>query len=131
MLSSISGLKETGLSKNGRMERNFLVIPIFRNLRPTIVRYTQMSVPFIPPAWNFQNILSNGKHPMTAFDRRHSIQWSIRTSLEDLDFADDLALLSHRVRDMRNKSQVLKVQGAKIGLKINAIITKLYQTWLC
>ena len=47
------------------------------------------------------------------------------TSLEDLDFADDLALLSHRIQDMRDKTRALEVQGAKVGLKINATKTKL------
>ena len=32
---SISGLGESGPSRNGRMEQNFPVIPIFRNFRPT------------------------------------------------------------------------------------------------
>ena len=45
--------------------------------------------------------------------------------MEDLDFADDLALLSHRVQDMKNKTLALKEQGAKVGLKINAAKTKL------
>jgi len=61
----------------------------------------------------------------TAFDRKRGIQWTFTTSLEDLDFADDLALLSHRIQDMRDKTQALEVQGAKVGLKINASKTKL------
>ena len=47
------------------------------------------------------------------------------TPLEDLEFADDLALLSHRIQDMRDKTRALEVQGAKVGLKINATKTKL------
>lgn len=44
----------------------------------------------------------------------------------DLDFADDLALLSNRVQDMRDKTcQALKEQGAKVSLKINAAKTKM------
>ena len=61
----------------------------------------------------------------TAFDRKRGIQWTFTTSLEDLDFADDLALLSHRIQDMRDKPRALEVQGAKVGLKINATKTKL------
>ena len=45
--------------------------------------------------------------------------------MEDLDFADDLALLSHRMQDMRDKTQALEVQGAKVGLRVNAMKTKL------
>ena len=46
-------------------------------------------------------------------------------SLEDLYFADDLILLSHRKQDTRDKTRALEVQGAKVGLKGNAIKTKL------
>ena len=61
----------------------------------------------------------------TAFDRKRGIQWTFTTSLEDLDFADDMALLSHRIQDMRDKTRALEVQSAKVGLKINATKTKL------
>ena len=61
----------------------------------------------------------------TAFDRKKGIQWTFTTSLEDLDFADYLALLSHRIQDLRAKTRALEVQGAKVGLKINATKTKL------
>ena len=61
----------------------------------------------------------------TVFDRKRGIQWTFTTSLEDLDLVDDLALLSHRVQDMRDKTRALEVQGAKVGLKINATKTKL------
>jgi len=61
----------------------------------------------------------------TAFDRKRGIQWTFTKSLEDLSFADDLALLSHRIQDMRDKTQALEVQGGKVGLKINATKTKL------
>ena len=47
------------------------------------------------------------------------------TSLEDLDFADNLVLLSHRIQDMRDKTWALEEQGAKVGLNINATKTKL------
>ena len=61
----------------------------------------------------------------TAFDKKRGIQWTFTTSLEDLDFADDLALLSHRIQDMRDKTRALEVLSAKVGLKINATKTKL------
>ena len=61
----------------------------------------------------------------TAFYRKRGIQWNFTTSLEDLEFADDLALLSHRIQDMRDKTWALEVQDAKVGLKINATKTKL------
>ena len=61
----------------------------------------------------------------TAFARRRGIQWSLATFLEVLGFADDLALLSHRIQDMKDKTQALEEQSAKVGLKINATKTKL------
>ena len=64
----------------------------------------------------------------TAFDRKTGIQWTFTTSLKDLDFADELALLSHRMQDMRDKTGTLKVQGARVGLRVNAIKTKLMRT---
>ena len=59
------------------------------------------------------------------FDRKRGIQWTFTTSLEDLNFADDLALLSHIIQDMRDKTRALEIQSAKVGLKINATKTKL------
>ena len=56
----------------------------------------------------------------TTFDRKKGVRWTSTTSLGNLDFADDLALLSHRIQDMREKTRTLEVQGAKVGLKINA-----------
>lgn len=61
----------------------------------------------------------------TAFDRKRGIKWTFTTCLEDLDFADDLALLSLMIQDLRERIQALELCGAKVGLKINAIKTKL------
>ena len=41
------------------------------------------------------------------------------------DILRPLALLSHRIQDMRDKTWALEEQGAKVGLKTNAIKTKL------
>jgi len=60
--------------------------------------------------------------------RGTGIQWTFTTSLEDLEFANDLTLLSNRIQDMRDKTRVLEVQGAKVGLKINATETKSLRT---
>ena len=61
----------------------------------------------------------------TAFNRKRDIQWTFTISLEDFVFADDLALLSHRIQVTRDNTRALEVQGAKVGLKINATKTKL------
>lgn len=38
------------------------------------------------------------------FKKTRGIQWTMTSSLEDLDFADDLALLSHQIKDIREKT---------------------------
>ena len=38
--------------------------------------------------------------------------------LKNLDFADDMALLSHRIQDTRDKTPALEEQGVKVGLKM-------------
>ena len=61
----------------------------------------------------------------TAFDRKRGIQWTLTVSLEEFDFADDLALLPHRMQDMRDKTRALGIQGAKVGLRVNPMKTNL------
>lgn len=46
-------------------------------------------------------------------------RWTLFTSLEDLDYADDLALLSHLEKHMQSKTSKLQNNAEKIGLKIN------------
>lgn len=46
-------------------------------------------------------------------------RWALFTSLEDLDYADDLALLSHLEKHMQSKTSKLQNNAEKIGLKIN------------
>ncbi|XP_061176180.1 uncharacterized protein LOC133185137 [Saccostrea echinata] len=47
------------------------------------------------------------------------IRWDFTTKLEDLDFADDLALLSSKFRDIQQKTQKLNETGSQAGLRIN------------
>ena len=48
----------------------------------------------------------------------HGIKWEGKTLL-DLDYADDLSILDESVSKMNEVLEVLRVQGAKIGLKNN------------
>jgi len=52
--------------------------------------------------------------------RRTVIQWRFTSILEDLDFADDIALLSSRYDDIRDNISRLADEAARVGLKINA-----------
>ena len=61
----------------------------------------------------------------TTIDRNKGIQWTLWTQLDDLDFADDLALLSHNYSQMQNKTTLLETTSAGTGLKINRKKTEL------
>ena len=60
----------------------------------------------------------------TTETHQRGIQWTFQKHLEDLDFADDIALLSHRSIDLEAKTSALDQQGNKIGLRINQGKTK-------
>ena len=53
------------------------------------------------------------------------IQWTLTSKLEDLAFADYLALSSHRLQNMQEKARNLETTAQKIGLKISHEKTKL------
>ena len=55
---------------------------------------------------------------------RNGIRWKLTTTLDDLDFADDLALLSSRWSQAQDKLNRLNQFGGKVGLKINIDKTK-------
>ena len=61
-------------------------------------------------------------------EKRNGIQWTMLTQLDDLDFADDFALLSHSHRQMQGKTTELALISAWVGLKINKRKTKIMRT---
>ena len=61
-------------------------------------------------------------------EKRNGIQWTMLTQLDDLDFADDLALLPHSHRQMQDKTTELTLISAQVGLKINKRKTKILRT---
>lgn len=61
----------------------------------------------------------------TTTGRNNGIQWTLLTQLDDLDFADDLALLSHNHRQMQDKTSLLAATSAGTGLHINQKKTEL------
>jgi len=46
-------------------------------------------------------------------------RWTLTSVLEDLDYADDIALLAHRHQDMQAKTNALITTAGNLGLKIN------------
>ena len=61
---------------------------------------------------------------MTTVQRTSGIQWTLWTQLEDLDFADDLALLSHSHQQMQDKTIELAAASLQVGLNIHKGKTK-------
>ena len=60
----------------------------------------------------------------TVEGQNRGIQWSLLKQLEDIDFADDITLLSQRHRNMQDKTNSLDANGGKLGMKINIPKTK-------
>ena len=56
--------------------------------------------------------------------KRLGLQLSLTQHLEDLDYADKLCLLTHRLADMKVKGEGLQETGGQVGLKINIQKTK-------
>ncbi|VDO88835.1 unnamed protein product [Schistosoma margrebowiei] len=50
---------------------------------------------------------------------KHGIQWTSRIQLDDLDFADDLALLSHTQKQIQEKTTSIAAAFAAVGLNIH------------
>ena len=52
-------------------------------------------------------------------DTRRGIRWNFTTMLEDLDFANDVALLSSKFNDLHEKTRRWAEEAARVGLKLN------------
>ena len=52
-------------------------------------------------------------------DNNTGIRWTLTSYLEDLDFADDLCLMSQKQQHMQQKTDRLTEEAAKTGLKVN------------
>ena len=50
---------------------------------------------------------------------RNGIQWTLWTQLDDLDFADDIALVSHNHSQMQDKTSTVNQLSGSIGLRIH------------
>ena len=61
----------------------------------------------------------------TALGDKSGTKWSFTETLDDLDFADDISLLSHRYSNIQRKSDELARNAEKIRLQINTNKTKM------
>jgi hypothetical protein len=59
-----------------------------------------------------------------AYKEHKGIQWTLQTRLGDLDFADDICMLSHRYQDMQHQATSLEEITKQTGLLINPQKTK-------
>ena len=55
----------------------------------------------------------------TTQDKNRGIHWNLFTNLDDLDFADDLALLSHTHSHIQEKTNRLQTYAKQVGFTIN------------
>ncbi|VDO90909.1 unnamed protein product [Schistosoma margrebowiei] len=59
------------------------------------------------------------------FEGKHGIQWTVPNQLEDLDFTDDLALLSHTHEQMQRKTISVAAASASVQVFINNCLRKI------
>ena len=62
---------------------------------------------------------------ITTTGENNGIQWTLWTQLDDIDFADDLALLSYNHTQIQDKTTLLETTSAGTGLKVNRKKTNL------
>ena len=60
----------------------------------------------------------------TTSDKSRGIKWTLLSQLEDLDFADDLAVLSSSPQHLQTKAEGLNSFARKTGLNINTVKTQ-------
>lgn len=61
----------------------------------------------------------------TTTGKKNGVEWTLWTQLDELDFADDLALLSHNHNQMQDKTTKLATTSLGIGLRVNRKKTNL------
>ena len=55
----------------------------------------------------------------TTQNAQHGIQWTFFSQLEDVEYADDIALLSITANHLQKKTQLLTENARKTGFQIN------------
>ena len=68
------------------------------------------------------------KKTCTTAGVRRGIRWDFTTALEDLDFADDIVLLSSKFQDLNDKTVKMTEEASRVGLKLNARKCKTLRT---
>ena len=65
------------------------------------------------------NITIDSVIRQTTQDNNRGMRWNLFINLDDLDFPDDLALLSHTHSHVQEKTNILHIYVKQVGLKIN------------
>lgn len=63
----------------------------------------------------------------TVGNKRRGIRWTIKSMLEYLEFADDVALISSNSEHLQRKTEDLSKYAKQVGLNINKNKTKTMQ----
>ena len=61
----------------------------------------------------------------TTEDKKRGLQWGLMGHLEDLDFADDLALISETIKHLQDKTNRLVKYAGQVGLSVNVQKTEI------
>jgi len=64
----------------------------------------------------------------TVKDEGTGLKWNFRSKLEDIDFADDVALISSTQRHVQLKTNRLVTNAARAGLRVNVDKCKVVRT---
>jgi hypothetical protein len=62
-------------------------------------------------------IVMDNMMKMVTANKRRGITWKLTERFEDLDYADDICLLSQSYKDMKEKLEDMKKEAVKVGLK--------------
>ena len=62
-----------------------------------------------------------------ALDGKKRLTWTVQESLEDMEYADDVCLASHKYEHMCRKLDDLWKESKKAGLEINSSKTEVKQ----
>jgi hypothetical protein len=53
--------------------------------------------------------------------KRRGLTWRLKETLEDMEYADDICLVSHKYEHMQKKLDDLREESKKVGLQINPL----------
>jgi seryl-tRNA synthetase len=56
--------------------------------------------------------------------KKRGLTWRLKESLEDMEYADDIFLVSHKYEHMQKKLDDLQEESKEVGLQINPLKTE-------